>query len=372
MSSSHPHPPAAASAVPARQFSLEDARAVYALAEEDSRLGRKVKEALEITDRALDEYGLEQVALSFNGGKDCTVLIHLLCASFLHHLSPSSFSPSLSSPSPSSSSSSAPRLPPIPTIYIRTPSPFPQVEAFVSLCVEWYNLDLEAREGGMKEVLQGYLDARPAQSEGEGERKGGSRVKAVFVGVRRNDPHGATLTPLCPTDPSWPAFMRVHPILDWSYSDVWAFLRSPALTLGAGAGGDAATEGSQGKGREKERRGLEWCELYDYGYTSLGSTHNTFPNPLLRATTSDGHYDAPNGHTAAPLGGWRPAWELLDEGAERAGRETSLNAVIARTPSPSAAKREQNASSAATKPAAGTDSGRASEMGRRADEGEVA
>lgn len=46
-----------------------------------------------------------------------------------------------------------------------------------------------------------------------------------------------------------------------------------------------------------------------FRYTSLGSTYNTFPNPLLKAT------DDPT-----IFGGWRPAWELKDETTERAGR----------------------------------------------------
>ncbi|GAA5913574.1 hypothetical protein JCM6882_001690 [Rhodosporidiobolus microsporus] len=330
---SHPHPPASAAlTTPPRRFALNDAQAVYRLASEDTALGRRVKEAVDITEKALNDYGLEHVALSFNGGKDCTVLIHILAACILKHLHPSAFpSSSTSAPSSSSSAAAPPTLPLIPTIYIRTPSPFPQVEAFVSLCVGWYSLELEAVEGNMKESLQVYLDHQKA-------RKGGGReVKAVLVGTRRGDPHGATLTPFAPTDASWPSFMRVHPILDWSYGDVWAFLRCGGLSLGAGgaAGEKGLAEGG--------RTGLEWCELYDYGYTSLGSTHNTFPNPLLRATTTDGHFhsssspatvsiSAPAGGEPAPLGGWRPAWELEDESAERAGRETNLQAVVARTP----------------------------------------
>ncbi|PRQ69889.1 hypothetical protein AAT19DRAFT_11542 [Rhodotorula toruloides] len=294
-----------------RQFTLADAQRVYTLAREDSRLGAKVREALDIVERALDEYGLEQIALSFNGGKDCTVLVHLLAAAILRRQNPSLIdSPSSSSPTSSAS------LPPIPTIYVRCPSPFPQVEAFVSLCARWYALELEAVEGGMREALQVYVDRRKsslALSNGTEGRRG--EIKAVLVGTRRNDPHGEHLRPFSPTDAGWPDFMRVHPILDWSYGDVWAFLRAETLTLG-----------DDGEGREGKRRGLEWCELYDYGYTSLGSTHNTFPNPLLRATTS-GPISRPSSPTSStakgvgqPLGGWRPAWELEDESAERAGR----------------------------------------------------
>ncbi|BGO89906.1 hypothetical protein NBRC10512_003745 [Rhodotorula toruloides] len=311
-----------------RQFTAADAQRVYALAREDSRLGTKVREALDIVERALDEYGLEQIALSFNGGKDCTVLVHLLAAAILRRHNPALIDSPSSASSPSTSSSS---LPPIPTIYVRCPSPFPQVEAFVSLCARWYALELEAVEGGMREALQVYVDRRKsslALSNGSGGRRG--EIKAVLVGTRRNDPHGEHLRPFSPTDAGWPDFMRVHPILDWSYGDVWAFLRAETLTLG---------DGGEGK-----RRGLEWCELYDYGYTSLGSTHNTFPNPLLRATTSGpiSRPSSPTGSTAKtagqPLGGWRPAWELVDESAERAGRETSLSKVLDQTrPSPSAA-----------------------------------
>lgn len=67
--------------------------------------------------------------------------------------------------------------------------------------------------------------------------------------------------PLAPTDPSWPQVLRVHPVLDWSYAEVWDFLREL----------DVPT-----------------CVLYDEGYTSLGSTHNTLRNPLLR--NEDGSY----------------------------------------------------------------------------------
>ena len=47
-------------------------------------------------------------------------------------------------------------------------------------------------------------------------------IRAIFVGTRRTDPHGGQLGALQPTDGGWPAFMRVHPVIEWRYPDIWA------------------------------------------------------------------------------------------------------------------------------------------------------
>ena len=47
-------------------------------------------------------------------------------------------------------------------------------------------------------------------------------ISAIFVGTRRTDPHGGQLSALQPTDGGWPAFMRVHPVIEWRYADIWA------------------------------------------------------------------------------------------------------------------------------------------------------
>ncbi|KAM0788089.1 hypothetical protein ACM66B_001258 [Microbotryomycetes sp. NB124-2] len=289
------------------KFSLDDARAVYRLAssntisrndqhgsEEDSDgLRAKVRHALDVIEQAVDRFSLDRLALSFNGGKDCTVLVHLLAAVALKRaVSQSVFEATATQHAPSSSPT--PPLPKLSSVYVRCLSPFPQVESFVKESSDWYNLELEAVEGGMKTALQEYLDKIQQRRTHQGRT---DKIDAVLVGTRRNDPHGAQLTPFDPTDKGWPEFMRVHPILDWSYAQIWDFLRHPQLTLGGSP--------------------LQWCELYDYGYTSLGSTHNTFPNPLLRI--DDGG-----------VGGWRPAWELADGSQERAGRERLADDVMKR------------------------------------------
>lgn len=54
-------------------------------------------------------------------------------------------------------------------------------------------------------------------------------VKAVFVGTRRTDPHGADLIHFQETDGDWPRFIRIHPVIDWHYREVWGV--SPCSTL---------------------------------------------------------------------------------------------------------------------------------------------
>ncbi|OCF59775.1 FMN adenylyltransferase [Kwoniella mangroviensis CBS 10435] len=279
------------------------------------RLGGLVKEALVLIETVLSKLGEESVAMSFNGGKDCTVLLHIYAAVlYARHTNacqasllpqpdksiqiPSSSSSSSTSQPPltPSSSSSEPVVPPPPiddqpssssthathhqpsesesslpyppirSIYITAPNPFPELDEFVIDCTKKYKLDLYRFGGGMKSALEEWLN------------KGGKGCRSVLVGTRKGDPND-NVDVLAPTDPSWPQFLRVHPILHWTYSDVWDFL----LELN-----------------------VPYCTLYDQGYTSLGSTTNTSPNPLLK-----------NPNTSS---GWDPAYKLKDVTQERAGR----------------------------------------------------
>lgn len=78
------------------------------------------------------------------------------------------------------------------------------------------------------------------------------KTQAIFMGVRRTDPHGRTLCAFSPSSEGWPDFMRVNPILDWSYDNVWQLLHGCRL---------------------------DYCVLYDQGYTSLGDVSSTIRNP---------------------------------------------------------------------------------------------
>ena len=128
------------------------------------------------------------------------------------------------------------------SVYIISKHPFPQVDAFVDDSVHTYHLALARYAKPMKEAFADYLADHP-------------RIRAIFVGTRRTDPHGAALQPFDPTDRGWPSFMRIHPVIDWHYAEIWTFIR---------------------------QLGIPYCGLYDLGYTSLGGTEDTHPNPALR------------------------------------------------------------------------------------------
>lgn len=132
------------------------------------------------------------------------------------------------------------------TVFVTYPNPFPHVDAFVKVCIQRYKLQCVYLPGPMKQALQHYLD----MSE--------PKPKAIFVGIRRTDPYAGKkrkrgcrsfdlyvyiyilekLTHFDKTDEGWPDFMRVHPVIDWNYNDIWDFLL---------------------------RLGIPYCSLYDEG-----------------------------------------------------------------------------------------------------------
>ncbi|ETN45107.1 uncharacterized protein HMPREF1541_09983 [Cyphellophora europaea CBS 101466] len=252
------------------------------------RTQAQVRASVEVIRRALEEYEFEQLSLSYNGGKDCLVLL-LLYLSVLH----THFTKTASASPPRDFPTS------IPSIYATPPDPFPTVTTFVRSSSSQYHLSLTHIRTNPPPTASSHhhhtphasLPIRTFRDAFALYLTSHPNVRAIFVGTRRTDPHGATLTPFAPTDGNWPAFMRVHPVLDWKLSEIWCFLRHPLL-------GEAGTTGS------------EYCHMYDEGYTSLGGTGDTVRNPKLRILDEQGR-----------TVGYRPAWMMVEDGEERAGRE---------------------------------------------------
>ncbi|XP_026729683.1 FAD synthase-like [Trichoplusia ni] len=216
-----------------------------------------VTDILQETEQVLKEcftkYKIDEVFLSFNGGKDCTVLLDLTINVLRDIYKREDIGSELK------------------IVYIRTKGPFREIESFVKEIEEHYGVNLIVTEGELKLTLQRLLEQD-------------SRLKACLMGTRRTDPYSENLKFMQTTDPSWPQIIRVSPLLNWTYHQIWSY------TL---------------------QQRVPYCSLYDKGYTSIGSTDNTWPNPALA------HKDKYGALT------YLPAWQLSDASLERAGRGSS-------------------------------------------------
>ncbi|XP_034249621.1 FAD synthase-like isoform X2 [Thrips palmi] len=159
----------------------------------DLAFGKCLRETIQVLTECCNRYHPDELVLCFNGGKDATVLLHLACAVIRHHHPEHAAKP-------------------LHAFWVQSAEPFPEVREFVSRMVEQYNLHLDEVPGPIKVGLRTYLGGKP-------------EVKAALIGVRRTDPYSSKLSAFQETDLGWPAVMRVSPILEWRYADVWTFLR---------------------------------------------------------------------------------------------------------------------------------------------------
>ncbi|KAH3683458.1 hypothetical protein WICPIJ_005577 [Wickerhamomyces pijperi] len=218
--------------------------------EGSTQLKQRITESILIIDQLLAKYDIqEQISISFNGGKDCMVMLIL----FISRLSVQ-----------------IPQQHPFWTnqklnsALVNYEQQFPEVTTFIDEACHDYNLQLLQINDTMKSGFQQYLDQN-------------TNVKTIVIGTRDTDPYSQHLKPFQMTDNDWPRFQRVHPILQWSYHDIWGFLKAFQIP---------------------------YCSLYDLGYTSIGGVDTTIPNPELQIEGNK----------------YLPAYLLKDGAKERDGR----------------------------------------------------
>lgn len=214
----------------------------------------KVAHSVSVIEKSLRESSADETCISFNGGKDCCVVLYLMYACALRL--------------------GGARLP-LKVVILSIANSFPELDEFIYNELRAFYadaLDYVVLDDTTKTIKQRLFELKSRKP----------RLVNILMGTRRSD--GAyfhSLGEFAPTDVDWPPFVRVNPILDWSYSEIWLFIRWLKLP---------------------------YCELYNRGYTSIDCSRKTAPNPAL--------FDAGRGE-------FLPAYFLRNDELERNSRTSS-------------------------------------------------
>lgn len=267
---------------------------------------RQVNASFSDLCKVVSKYGLEQLSISYNGGKDCLVLLVVYMAAIWE----------------ATHATTQPLSWTVNSVYVHSEPEFHEQMDFLDTSVSVFGLNFttvytyaseedDSDNASFSSQLEGdhvmqrtfakfhtlhsqnhtlpsgfetYLDSNPT-------------IRAIVAGIRRTDPYAADLVLEQETDGAkgWPKFTRVNPVLEWNTAEVWTFVRWLRVVTSGNA---------QVPFTVPTDFTIEYCPLYDVGYTSLGGRHNTVPNPGLRR--EDGTY--------------RPAYEVVDDDIERLGR----------------------------------------------------
>ena len=245
----------------------------------DSFIEPVLTSALHDLEMAYRLYGPHCMVGSYNGGKDACVIFHLMRAV---HAKFCGDMVEVHDQSKGDIMIPRPRV-----IYFQHPDEFPSVTSLLEDTVAKYDVQMLAfAEGtsfpnGLKYLVENNyppgVNGQYHSQQSSIERDIPSHPLAFILGTRSDDPNAGSQGIYAPSSHYMPPFLRVNPILNWTYGHVWHFLRI---------------------------FNLEYCTLYDEGYTSLGTVKDTIPCPALKK--EDGSY--------------YPAYMLRDWTLERAGR----------------------------------------------------
>lgn len=251
----------------------------------DPYISPALTSAIHDLEMAYRLYGPFCMVGSYNGGKDAVVIFHLMRAVHAHYCNEMQQKDSEVMDAKSASC----MIPRPRVIYFQHPDEFPEVLDLLQDTVGLYDLDMLAFKEGVSfgEGLK-YLVSRNfapgmdglsyyGKNNDETMRMPPPHPLAFVLGTRSNDPNAGSQGVYAPSSHYMPPFLRVNPILDWNYGQVWHFLRTFQLP---------------------------YCKLYDDGFTSLGTVKDTLPCPALKKDNDE----------------YWPAYMLRDWDQERAGR----------------------------------------------------
>ena len=230
---------------PQFQFQLKSEQTKPEKLEKSKIYESNLLESFSVIQKVCVMYSYEEVCLAFNGGKDCTVLLEVFKKVLKqNNRDISKFL----------------------LLNIVTGEMFPELENFIQQISVSNKMEVVTLNGTIKEALTNFKQLYP-------------NMKAILTGTRSIDPYSDTLHTFQTTDRDWPNYMRVMPILNWNYKHIWSFIWNESV---------------------------QYCVLYDQGYTSLGDMRTTLKNPALRIVGTEEY---------------KPAYWLEDEKLEREGRK---------------------------------------------------
>jgi len=207
----------------------------------------KLKLSINSIRHVFNKYKTDEIAISFNGGKDNTVMFDLILNTIKKYNYRTPF-----------------------VFTVESDDDFPEIKKYISYIEKKYNLNIDRFKGDIKASLYKMTKCRP-------------EIKTIFIGKRKDDMNSYDLKKLRYyeyTDADWPPFMRVFPLIFFDYHDVWKYIID---------------------------NNVEYCNLYDNGYTSIGTINNTLPNPALKYTENNEIK-------------YYPAYKLKNNSDERKGR----------------------------------------------------
>ena len=210
----------------------------------------KILKSKLIIESVFEEFNTSNIAISFNGGKDNIVMLDLIKKTINNKYD-------------------------MPMLFnVSSDDEFDELKTFCCDIMKDNNYIIKQYYGDMKKAVYKLKSDYPS-------------IKIIFMGIRKNDIihkndiiNSNNLPVFQVTDNNWPKYVRVYPILDMEYTEIWKYIKDNKL---------------------------KYCKLYDQGYTSLGNKSKTFKNDKLM------YYE--NGITK-----YKPAYDLTDEIYERTNR----------------------------------------------------
>lgn len=157
--------------------------------------------SVNVIQEAFDKYGIQPLAVSYNGGKDSDVCAHLWRLSLFLYLAQRNRTDEYFS-----------TVRKCCFIVFHNPFDFEEITDHLQRISAAIGVHTAHEHRSFKEGLTSLIEQY--------------HLEAIILGVRDTDPQGVGLTPFSPSTPDFPPFMRVLPLIHWTYGDVWSFIHS--------------------------------------------------------------------------------------------------------------------------------------------------